>query len=134
LLALAGGDRAAIAACIHPDYVNHEAQPESLEAVLRGPEEFRGTSRFLRAAFSDLRFEVEQVVAEHDFVVLEVVTRGKHTGPFRSLPPTGRELAMAQSHRYRFADGLIVEHWANRDDVGFMAQLGLAPSGRVGLG
>jgi len=30
----------------------------------------------------------------------------------------------------RFADGLIIEHWANRDDLGLGLQLGwLAPPG-----
>jgi hypothetical protein len=30
-------------------------------------------------------------------------------------------------HWYVLENGLLVEHWANRDDVGMMQQLGLLP-------
>ena len=32
----------------------------------------------------------------------------------------------------RVRDGKIIEHWANRDDVGMMQQLGLLPVPGVG--
>lgn len=34
---------------------------------------------------------------------------------------------MTQSHWFRVVDGLIVEHWANRDDLGTARQLGWMP-------
>ena len=34
---------------------------------------------------------------------------------------------MSQSHWFRFAGGRIVEHWANRDDLGTARQLGWLP-------
>jgi predicted ester cyclase len=134
LHALASGDRTSIASSVHPDFFNHEGEGESPEAARRGPDGMWGTAEFLRGAFSDLRFDVEHVVAEDDLVALRVTMRGRHTGALRSLPPTGRSVAMSQSHWYRFESGLIVEHWANRDDLGLLAQLGLAPGGRVGAG
>ena len=34
---------------------------------------------------------------------------------------------MQHIHIFRIADGKLVEHWANRDDMGTMTQLGLTP-------
>src|SRR5690349_2373294 len=31
------------------------------------------------------------------------------------FPPRGRAFASSQSHWFRMADGLVLEHWANRD-------------------
>jgi hypothetical protein len=62
---------------------------------------------------------------------------GRHVGPFvtygpdgeveRAFPPTGRTFATTQSHWLRIADGQVVEHWANRDDMGTAVQLGWIP-------
>jgi hypothetical protein len=61
---------------------------------------------------------------------------GRHTGEmvmYRDgriqtvMPPTGRRFATLQTHWSRFADGLVVEHWANRDDIGTATQLGWIP-------
>jgi hypothetical protein len=67
---------------------------------------------------------------------------GRHTAPWTVyaedgsvdtvFPPTGRTFAMTQSHWFRLEDGLIIEHWANRDDLGMARQLGwtsVVPSG-----
>lgn len=43
------------------------------------------------------------------------------------MPPTGRRFASTQTHWYRMRDGLIAEHWANRDDFGTAQQLGWVP-------
>jgi hypothetical protein len=43
------------------------------------------------------------------------------------FPPTGRTFAITQSHWFRMRDGRILEHWANRDDLGMARQLGWVP-------
>jgi hypothetical protein len=40
---------------------------------------------------------------------------------------------MTQSHWFRLADGRIIEHWANRDDLGMARQLGWIPPSPVFL-
>ena len=47
-----------------------------------------------------------------------------HDGAFFGIPPTGRRLAVRQAHMLRLHDGLIREHWAVRDDLGVLVQLG----------
>ena len=43
------------------------------------------------------------------------------------FPPTNRTFATTQSHWFRIGDGKILEHWANRDDLGMATQLGWIP-------
>jgi predicted ester cyclase len=122
---------------IHPESVNHEAVSEPPAARGQGPAAYRATYEWLHAAYEGLRWEVQHVVADGDLVAARCVMSGRQTGPFvtyaaderidRVFPPTGRTFAATQTHLYRVADGLVVEHWANRDDLGQAAQLGWIP-------
>jgi predicted ester cyclase len=44
------------------------------------------------------------------------------------LAPTNRPFAFRQVHILRFQDGKAIEHWAVRDDISLMRQLGAIPS------
>ena len=57
------------------------------------------------------------MVAEGDIAVIEA-------RPEQAFPPTGKRIATTQTHWFRIADGKVVEHWANRDDLGTGMQLG----------
>lgn len=120
-----------LAGLVHPDFRNWEAVGPV--ADLRGPEAFRAAIEMLNRAFSELRYAVVEVIAERDRVAARTMMHGLHTGPMRELPATGRPFAQSQSHWYRIDDGLIAEHWATRDDLGFLHQVGLAPGPRVGV-
>lgn len=48
-------------------------------------------------------------------------------GMLVGVQPTGRAFEVQHIHMYRVLDGKIAEHFANRDDVGMMRQLGLLP-------
>ncbi len=43
------------------------------------------------------------------------------------FPPANKTFAMTQSHWFRIEEGRIIEHWANRDDLGTAKQLGWVP-------
>ncbi|MDX6262968.1 MAG: hypothetical protein QOH84_4656, partial [Kribbellaceae bacterium] len=45
----------------------------------------------------------------------------------QAFPPTGKTFAVTQSHWFRLRDGKVIEHWANRDDLGQAMQLGWIP-------
>jgi predicted ester cyclase len=87
------------------------------------------TVRCLHAAFGDLRFEVEDEIAEGDKVVQRAIMSGRHTGPLAGREPTGREFAVRHVYIWRIADGKIAEHWGSRDDLGLLGQLGLPSFG-----
>ena len=118
------GNLAATDDYVHPDYTNHEAAAHRPP----GPEGMRQTVSWLRNAFSELRFQVEDAIADHDRVALRVQMSGVHTGPLMGMPPTNKPFSVQHIHIFRVADSKIVEHWANRDDLGGMTQLGLLPA------
>lgn len=107
------------------EYVDHGAPDEI------GPARILKIRSQLLTAFPDLTHEIEAIVAEGDLVVVRVVLRGTHDGPFemgRPIAPTHRRVELRSMHMIRVADGQCAEHWVFRDDVGLMRQLGALPT------
>ena len=117
-------DAHGLAEVVHPDCVNHEAPAGAPQGLLGMTQ----SMRMLQAAFSDRRWEIHQVIGEGDTVVLHCTFSGRHTGPFMGLAPTNRPFAYRQIHIIRFQDGKGIEHWAVRDDLSFLRQVGALPS------
>jgi predicted ester cyclase len=116
-----GEDLDTINELIHPDFVNHEAQPDNPQ----GREGLRETVNWLQGLWGPMRFEIKDEICEGDKVVARVVMHGKHVGEFLGREPTGKEFATKQIHVWRLADGQVIEHWSVRDDLGQALQLGL---------
>src|SRR3954447_20964217 len=83
------------------------------------------TMRSLLGTFSELRFDVQDEIAEGDRVVQLVTMSGRQTGPLRGRGPTGKEFAVKHVYIWRILDDKIIEHWGSRDDLGLLDQLGL---------
>ena len=92
-----------------------------------GPAGMIETASWLRETFGNPTLEVQDIVAEGDRVVIRVLCRGTHVGELMGIPPTGKSFEVQQFHEYRIQDGQIAEHWACRDDIGMMRQLGVIP-------
>ena len=75
---------------------------------------------------------VEAIVAAVDTVAARVLSEGTNLGPLNGVvPPTGKRFSSRQSHWFRVEDGKLAEHWATREDLPAMLQLGvLQPPGR----
>ena len=112
-------DEAALREVISDEFVNHEAP----SGTPPGPEGITMFMHLLNEAFSEQRWEIHEVVAEDDLVVLRCTHSGVHTGEFFSMPATGRPFSYTQMHMVRMRDGKGVEHWAVRDDAGLTHQL-----------
>lgn len=78
-------------------------------------------------AFPDLRFEVQEVLADGDLVSARMIARATHQHELAGFPATGREVSVAVMGMIRVADGRIVEHWNVMDELAMMQQLGLVP-------
>lgn len=134
---MADGERADFDALIHPGAVNREGEIEPPGCRTGGPAGYYETALWLRAAFADLAYEIHQVVADGDLVAIACTMSGRHVAPFdvytpsgevdTVFPPTGKTFAITQSHWVRIQDGKVIEHWANRDDLGQAKQLGWVP-------
>lgn len=80
------------------------------------------------------RFTLHELVAEDDWVACRAIVTGEHratpevpvgSGIYGLTPPAGERYSLQHIHLFRIVDGQIVEHWANRDDLGAARQLGL---------
>lgn len=88
------------------------------------------------ATFPDWKLEIVEMLAADDSVVVRCRASGTHRGVGRLRPngglligvePTGRSFTVDHIHWYKFRDGQVVDHYATRDDLGMMQQLGLLP-------
>jgi steroid delta-isomerase-like uncharacterized protein len=78
-----------------------------------GREAQRERSATLLSAFPDVRFTIEDMVAEGDKVAARWEMSGTHQGAFAGIPATGKQVAIAGITIYRLADGKIAEAWSN---------------------
>jgi predicted ester cyclase len=134
---MASGTGADFDAVIHPEGFTREriAAPPSARGA--GPRAFEELASWLRAAFADLHYDIHIAAVEGNVVTVNSTMNGRQVAPmaFYSengnidtvFPPTGRVFAITQSHWFRCEDGRIIEHWANRDDLGQAKQLGWLP-------
>ena len=106
------------------DFVNHAAGPQ-------GRAGFRATVEHVERDLPVLGVEVHHVFGDEEHVCVRRTLRAVHAGStmplLRGVPVTGREVSWTSTHVFRVADGLVVEHWATRDDVGLLRQLGAWP-------
>jgi predicted ester cyclase len=106
---------------VTPDFLEHEGPPG---AAASGPEALKAVVRFLHGALSDIRYEVNDVLCDGDRAAFRATLTATQTGPLFGHAPTGRRFTMQQIHMARFEGDRIAEHWACRDDLGVMRQLG----------
>ncbi|HLE77774.1 MAG TPA: ester cyclase [bacterium] len=115
------GHDAVIEELVAPDFAAKEAG----EMRMMGAEGFREVVATYRSAFPDMRFTIEDLIAEGDKVVVWSTFTGTHQGPLGELPPTGKSVAVKDVDMYRVRDGKVVEGWTNFDQWGLMKQLGV---------
>lgn len=97
-----------------------------------GPSAMRGTVQWLVSQFADIRMEIESIIAEGDLVAARILSTGTNLGAVDGgPPPTGKSFAARQSHWFRIADGQLTEHWATRDDLSAMLEIGLLKTPRA---
>ncbi|HEX8861772.1 MAG TPA: ester cyclase [Actinomycetes bacterium] len=110
------------------EYLEHALAPfgQAEPGKVHGPTHTRQTTQWLLAQFPDLRMTIEAIVAEGDTVAVRILSEGTNLGPLNGVvPPTGKRFAARQSHWFRVADGKLAEHWATREDLPAMLQLGV---------
>jgi predicted ester cyclase len=109
-------------------FVEHALAPfgETEPGSVHGPAHMRTVLEWLVAQFPDIRMEIEAIVADGDTVAVRVLSEGTNLGLLNGVvPPTGRTFAAHQTHWFRAAGGRLAEHWATRDDLTAMLQLGV---------
>jgi steroid delta-isomerase-like uncharacterized protein len=89
-----------------------------------GGDEIVGNYRHLWDGFPGLAREITRWTFGDDSVVIELTLRGKHTGAYRGIPPTGREAALRVIAHFQFdSEGRIQQETAYYDSRTFLRQL-----------
>ena len=59
-------------------------------------------------------------------MAVRILSEGANLGALNeAVPPTGERFSARQSHWFRVKGGKLLEHWATRDDLSAMVQLGI---------
>ena len=116
------GDLDVVDGLFAPDYVRHDLRPGVAEP---GPAGQRQIAAAFRAAFPDLRFTVDLMLEDGDFVVGRWTATGTHSGWWGTINATGRHATFSGVNIFRFEDDQVVELWNHRDDLGLLQQLGV---------
>ena len=117
------GNLAVIDQVYATSYVQHEPSPmqvtssDALKPYVGG----------YRAAFPDLHFTIDDLVAEGDKVVWRFTSTGTQTGAFMGMPATGKTGTVTGMVMFHLENSRIVEGWVNIDTLGLLQQLGVIP-------
>jgi predicted ester cyclase len=107
------------------DFINHAAAPQGRTGV-------RQISLVLEHDLGNPDIRIHHVVAAGDLVSVHLDLVGTHTAStsplFKAIPVTGKPIVWTFMHLFRVTDGMIAEHWACRDDLGLLVQLGAFPT------
>src|ERR1700758_474888 len=102
------GDAATMRTLFTPDFLDHDplpGQPPGADGAEYVVETMHG-------AHSDLRFTIDDLVAEGDRVTIRWTLHATNTGALFGREPTERPVEYAAIVIFRLADGAIAERWA----------------------
>ncbi|TQF12757.1 ester cyclase [Myxococcus llanfairpwllgwyngyllgogerychwyrndrobwllllantysiliogogogochensis] len=105
---------------IQLDAVDHNPDPD----MMLGRDGIKKGFAELRTALTDIRFTIEDLVAEGDKVACRVTTQAIHHGPFMGFAATGRKISYTVMDILRFSDdGKLLERWGLIDEATLRKQL-----------
>jgi steroid delta-isomerase-like uncharacterized protein len=106
------------------DVVHHDPYDPNAAHGLEG---LKKSIAMNRAAFPDMRVEVEDQVAEGDKVTTRWIATMTHEGELGGTVATGRRVTVRGITIERFEDGKVVEAWRSMDTLGLLRQIGAIP-------
>lgn len=104
---------------VHPDVTGSDG-----EEPLRGIESFVRVGQAFRAAVPDLRFAVDQILAEGEWVAVLVTATGTPQAPLWGVPPAGKTFRITAQVMYRVERGLIRQVISVWDTLSLLQQIG----------
>jgi len=122
---LSAGRLQTIDELMRPDFI---FRISTIPEGVRGIEAYKDFVRNLRVAFPDGVFTIEQQIAEETRTAARWTFKGTHQGPFLGVSPTHKVMTDQGIDIFHFADGKIIDIWANEDALGLSKQLGLIPA------
>jgi predicted ester cyclase len=86
-------------------------------------EAYLGMAGGMIAAFSNIRHEVHEILAEGDRVAVAMTLHLTHTGEYEGLAPTGRSIKVPETSFMALRDGKVVAERVFIDLAGLHQQL-----------
>ena len=121
---LNGGKLEVLDEIVSSDFFNHSTSM----GVTPDREGWRTSLGRLLAGFSEMRYEISDLIGEGEMASLRFVAQGVHQGDLFGAAPSGKRLHWAGMFTCRVVDGKMVERWELRTDLSTMQQLGIIPS------
>ena len=114
------GDLSGIGSIVADDYVDHQFPP----GLPPGPVGVRQFFQdILGSIFSDMRIDIDLLLAEGDRVDCHLVLHAKHTGEFAGIAPQGRTIRCPAISTFRIANGKLAEGWEIFDSGDLLKQM-----------
>ena len=97
----------------------------------QGRDGWRTTFDALHHDLGAFTVEDHHVLTDGDLAAVHSTLHGTHVASTMPLlagvPVSGADVAWEFQHLFRIEDGRLAEHWACRDDLGLLRQLGAWP-------
>ncbi|MCC6612374.1 MAG: ester cyclase [Anaerolineae bacterium] len=98
-----GGQDALIPTLFAPDF--HEP---ARHTPLHGPQLAQHVVDYERSVLPDIHFNIEDLLAEGDDVVVKLRITGTHRGEYRGVAPSGNHVDIEAAQQMRLRDGQIM--------------------------
>ena len=101
---------------------------DPLPGQQQGREGLKAVLLQMRSAFPDIRWVVDEMVAEGEKVVTRFHWTGTHQNTFLGIPATGRSVRVSGVVIDRLESGMMADSRILMDTLGLMQQLGVIPA------
>jgi steroid delta-isomerase-like uncharacterized protein len=107
---------------------SHALQAPNISGSSIGPEAYKRNVLLFLAGYPDLRWTIEDTIAEKDKVVACWTMSGTHKGDYLGVPATNKKVSVDGITIHHIANGKIMDSYSNWDALGMMQQLGAVPA------
>ena len=122
--AFRAADHATIDELCHPGLVDHNPAPDE-EPTLAG---FKQKVAGFKAAFPDLKEDLQDIIARGDTVATRWVVTGSQQQEIMGIPASGQTIRVEGMNFYRLKDGRVTDIWTQFDGLALLQQLGAIPA------
>jgi predicted ester cyclase len=98
----------------------------------RGPSAFVNVVAGLRAAFPDIHYTLDDVIAEGDRVVVRWTWTGTHRNAYRGFETTNKRVKNTAIAIFELEGEKLTRAWLENDRLGFLQAMGAVPEGLGG--
>ena len=104
---------------------SHALQGPNVAGSAVGPEAYKRQVALFLGGFSDLRWTIDDLIAEDSKVVACWTIFGTHTGEYLGVPATNKKVTVGGMTNHHLSNGKIMDSYSIWDALGMMPQMGV---------